>query len=197
MKLYLGEIRAPPLGYKIRPDFPYPEKEGNPHMKTLHQNLLAAALLATMGFAAVAQTSVPTAPSAQRRGPPDAAQMEQHRARMHERMAQRFAELKAKLQISAAQESSWNAWVNGMKPPANRQRPDRATVAAMSTPERIDFMRNMRAQRNTEMDARMDLTKSFYGQLSAAQQKVFDAESAKFMHGPRGGHGKGHHGPRS
>ena len=64
----------------------------------------------------------------------------------------------------------------------------------LTTPQRIDKMRELRSQRMTAMTALMDkrgeATKAFYAALSPDQQKVFDAE-----HKMRGDHhGGGHHG---
>lgn len=166
-------------------------------MKTLHRHLLAAGLLAAVGLGAVAQTQTPPAgpqggPGMMREhGHPDPAKMEQFRARMQERMAQRLAELKQKLAITPAQEGAWTAWTTALKPTPH-QRPDRAEIERLTTPERIDRMRALRAQRSAEMDKRMDATKAFYATLSAEQKKVFDQESLRFL-GGRGGHGR-HHG---
>jgi hypothetical protein len=59
----------------------------------------------------------------------------------------------------------------------------------MSTPERIDRMRQMRAQRAAEMDRKGDATKAFYAQLTPPQQRAFDEISMRFF----GRHGKHHH----
>jgi protein CpxP len=125
----------------------------------------------------------------------DPAQMEQFRARMQERAAKRLGELKQKLAITPAQEGSWNTWTAALKPTAH-QRADRAEFERLTTPERIDRMRAQRAQRNADMDKRMDATKTFYGQLGAEQKKVFDAESMRFLGRGKGGkgHGQGHGG---
>jgi periplasmic protein CpxP/Spy len=170
-------------------------------MKTLQRTLVAAGLLAAFGIGAIAQTQPAPAPAAQsmqgERGRHDPARMEQFRARMQERMAQRLGELKQKLQITGAQEGAWNAWTAAMKPTPH-QRPDRAEFERLTTPERIDRMRAMRAQRGAEMDKRMDATKTFYATLNAEQKKVFDAEGLRFMRGgKRGGMGgHGGHGQR-
>ena len=90
---------------------------------------------------------------------------------------------------AARQEAGWTTYVAALKP--NRaQRPDRAEFAKLSTPERIDRMRELRATRMAEMDKRGDATKTFYATLSADQKKVFDDETAR-----RGHHGQGgrHH----
>jgi periplasmic protein CpxP/Spy len=159
-------------------------------MKSLQRHLIAAGLAAALGVAAIAQAQ-PQTPPAGGPGRHDPAQMEQFRARMQERMAQRLAELKQKLQVTAGQEAAWNAWTAAMKPTPH-QRPERGEFEKLTTPERIDRMRGMRAQRNAEMDKRMDATKSFYSVLNAEQKKTFDAESLRFLRGGKHGMG-GHH----
>jgi periplasmic protein CpxP/Spy len=178
-------------------------------MKSLHRHLLTAGVLAGLGLAAIAQTqTTPTQPPGQdaprmmqgEHGATDPARIERRRARMEERMARRLGELKQKLQISRGQEGAWESWTGAIKPaPMQLQRPDRAAFAAMTTPERIDRIKARRAQRNAEMDKRLDATKAFYAQLTPEQQKVFDQEGLRFargMGGKRGGHGHfwRHHG---
>jgi periplasmic protein CpxP/Spy len=171
-------------------------------MKSLHRHLLTAGLLAGLGLAAVAQTP-PAAPAGQgaphmmqhEHGSMDPARMESMRARMEERMAHRLGELKQKLQISRGQESAWETWTAALKP-THFQRPDRAEFQRLSTPERIDRMKAMRAQHNVETDKRLDATKTFYAQLNPEQQKVFDQQGLRFargMMGGRRGHFGGHH----
>ena len=59
----------------------------------------------------------------------------------------------------------------------------RAEMAKLTTPERIDKMRELRTQRTTEMhaamDKRSDATKAFYATLNPEQKKTFDAETLK------------------
>jgi hypothetical protein len=170
-------------------------------MKSVHRHLLAVGLLASIGFAAVAQPQAPSAPptggpraTQGEHGRMDPARMEQHRARMQERMAARTNALKQKLQITSGQEGAWTSWTSAMKP-VHKQRPDRAEFERLSTPERIDRMRAMRAARAVEADKRGDATKSLYAALSPEQKRVFDTESLRFGrggHGGKGGHG-GHH----
>jgi hypothetical protein len=170
-------------------------------MKSLHRHLLAAGLLASIGFGAYAQVPAsqpaPGAPHMMQgeRGHMDGARAEQFRQRMQERRAQRLAVFKEMLRISPAQEGAWNAWTASLQPGARPQRPNPAEIAHMTTPERIDRMRAMRAERNAEMDRKAEATKAFYAQLSPAQRTVFDAESLKFAHGGHRG-GRGHHGER-
>ena len=166
-------------------------------MKNLSKQILAATLVAAFAAAAGAQTQTPPAA-----GPGPDTGMMGHRhgdgmrgdpAKMRERMERRMAEhqaaLKQKLQLTGAQEGAWTTWTQAMKPPANMQRPNREEFAKLTTPERIDRMRQLRTQRMAEMDKRADATKAFYAQLTPQQQKVFDSEGARFGRG-------GHHGGR-
>lgn len=160
-------------------------------MKPHRRHLLAAGLIAAAGFsAAIAQPSGAPAGGPGR----DPARMEQFRAKMQQRVEQRLGELKQKLAITPAQEGAWAAWTAAVKPTPH-QRPDRAEFQSLTTPERIDRMRALRAQRNAEMDRKMDATKVFYATLNPEQKKTFDAESARMLggghHGHHGGHGRG------
>jgi len=110
-------------------------------------------------------------------------------AKMQARMEQRQAALKAQLKLTAAQEPAWTAFAASYKPPAGMM--DRqaamADLAKLTTPERLDKMKELRAQHMGEMTAAMDkraeATKTFYAVLTPEQQKVFDAQS---MQGSRG-----------
>ena len=162
-------------------------------MKYAHKHIIVAAVLATLGLAASAQTPPPAGPG----GPGQRMEREHHGrmdpARMQERMAKRMGMLKQKLQITSAQEGAWTAYTTALKP-TQFNRPQRGEFDKLTTPERIDRMRAMHAARASEMDKRADATKTFYAALSAEQRKVFDTESARRGH--RGGrhHGKHHMG---
>lgn len=168
-------------------------------MKSLHRHLMTAGLAAVLGIGAFAQaqtpapaspSAAPTAPQAQgERGRMDPARAEQFRARHAERMAKRLDALKQKLQITSAQEGAWNTWTAAMKP-AQFQRGNREEFRNLTTPERIDRMRSLRAQRMAEMDKRGDATKAFYAALNPEQKKVFDQAGAR----SGGGFGGGRHG---
>lgn len=153
--------------------------------------LLLSGLLAVFATAAMAQ-----APAAAD-GKPAMEHRMGHRdpAKMQEMVAKHLAELKTKLAITPAQESAWATFAAAMQPPATRParptRPTREEMAALTTPERIDKLRTLRAQHQSIMDARADATKAFYGVLSADQKKTFDAASLRMMgrHGGKGGHG--------
>jgi curli biogenesis system outer membrane secretion channel CsgG len=159
-------------------------------MKYTHKHLIVAALLAAFGMAADAQTQ--PAPAAPAQGmtarQADPARMQQHMAQMQQRMAKRQAEFKQKLQLSPGQEAAWDTYVAALKPSGNFKRGDRAELARLTTPERIDRMRTHRAERIAAMDRRDDATKTFYGVLTPDQKKVFDDTTAK-----RGQHRQGAH----
>lgn len=154
--------------------------------RTPFKSLVLAGLLATLGATAFAAD----APSP----PPPAAGMAHHDpAKMQEHMQKRQAALKAQLKITAAQEGAWTTFTTSMQPPAKGPRPDKAEFEKLTTPQRIDKMRAMRAERDAEMDKRADATKAFYAALTPEQQKVFDAHAMPRMHGDRDGHDGGHH----
>ena len=164
-------------------------------MKSSFKPLLIAGLLASFGFTAVAQTT-PQQDPMHARGMMHHDRMDP--AKMHELMAKRQAELKAKLKLASNQEGAWAAYVAAMQPPADmathmgaeNRKKMHEEMAALTTPERIDRMRAMKAQRDAEMAKREDATKALYSALSAEQQKVFDANPMR--HGPGGRHHAGH-----
>ena len=176
-----------------------------PHPK----RLFIAAVLAATGALAVAQAPAPVQPAAgdtatqqraapgERRARMDPAQRQQ---RMAERHASRMAELKTQLQITPAQEGAWSAYAAAMQPPADAQRRgprmERGEFDKLTTPQRIDRMQQFSAERQARMQQRGDAIKSFYAQLTPAQQKIYD-ERAMRSHrgeGKRGGPGMRHHG---
>ena len=169
-------------------------------------SLVLAALLATAGASAMAQTApaatAPAPTATTRPAIPPGERMGRHDpAKMQAMMAKRQADMKAKLKITPAQEGAWTSFTAAMQPPANmgrRPTPEqRAEYDKLTTPERIDKMRALRTERMTQMSAAMnkrgDATKTFYAALTPEQQKVFDVEHKK--HTPHGGRGgPGHHG---
>lgn len=106
-------------------------------------------------------------------------------ARMEQMINRQMNDLKAKLKITPQQEGAWTTYTAAMKPSSEMlaKRPDRAELDKLSTPERIDKMKALRAQHAAEMNALMDkrdeATKTFYAQLSPEQKQVFDAEHAR------------------
>jgi periplasmic protein CpxP/Spy len=166
-------------------------------MKPVHKHLVVAACVALLGLSAGAQPAQPAivAPATAAPGPGQHPMMQGHMAHMQQRAAQREAALKQILQIAPAQEGAWNTWIASRRPSANMPRPQRGEFAQLSTPERIDRMRSLRAARIAEMDRRADATKTFYAALTPAQQKSFDALTAsRGWGGHRMGGGEGRHG---
>lgn len=158
-------------------------------MKHPGKHLILAGLLATLALAAGAQapTQAPGQPAA------TAPAQEHHGrfgpARLQERIARRQALLKQKLQVTPAQEAAWTAYAAAMQPPTAFTRPERGEFERLTTPERIDRMRTLRAARAAEIDRRGEATKTFYAALSSEQKKIFDDLSLRRGHG----HGR-HHG---
>jgi protein CpxP len=155
-------------------------------MKTRFKPAVLAALLATSALAVLAQPAGSPPPEGgagmhHRHSP-------EQRERMKDHMAKRVADLKAKLKLSAEQQGSWNAYLAAMKPATPSAPPKREDIAKLSTPERLDKMRELRLQRDTELDKRDAATRSFYGALNPEQKKVFDEQTLRHLHahGPRG-----------
>ena len=141
-------------------------------LKSSIRPLVLLSLMAGVGLPSFAQT-----PAEQTKG---------HHGMMHERdpakrqemMVKRQAELKAQLQLTAAQEPAWNTFIASMRPGVDRAAL-RAEMEKLSEAERRDKMKALRAQREANVGA-------FYAVLSADQKKVFD-EQRKHK-----GHGRGH-----
>jgi protein CpxP len=146
-------------------------------MKITHRLLITASLLASLASTAFAQT--PPTPASDALRP---ARMEKMHQRMAERHHKHLNELKAKLQLQAGQDASWTAFEQAMQAPSQAlPRPDPAALAKLTTPERIDQMQALKAQRDAHMQKRADATKTFYASLNIDQKKTFDVETARFM----------------
>jgi hypothetical protein len=161
-------------------------------MKSIRTTLIATALMAGLTGLALAQnTSAPT-------DGPRVGRIEKMREHKAERHTQQLTELKSKLNLQAAQEPAWNTFTQSMQHPARMVRPERATFEQMTTPERLDQMQAMKAQRDAHMQQRTEATNAFYATLNTDQKQVFDKETARMMKGSgmyamkhQGGHG--HH----
>ncbi|MBA3774388.1 MAG: Spy/CpxP family protein refolding chaperone [Ramlibacter sp.] len=157
-------------------------------MKFAHKHWLVGAMLTALVAVAGAQSPAPATT-----GAPTAAAGEGHGrhdpAMKQERIAKRLDTLKQKLQLASGQESAWSTYAAALKP-MRGPRPDRAELARLATPERIDRMRALRTERMADMDRRGQATKTFYAALSTDQKKVFDDETAPRAHL---GHGGRHH----
>lgn len=135
----------------------------------------------------------------------DSKNWEERRAQRMEQMTKRHAEhqaqLKSALKITASQEAAWNAYVAGTAPTplANEPGMAREDWNQLTTPQRLDKMQALRAERDAAMAKRIEAVKTFYAALTPEQQKVFDTQAHGGMHraGMKGEHrmgGKGGHG---
>lgn len=165
---------------------------------------LLALVAALAGATAVSAQEPPQAPPAQR-GAWDPAQMrEQMRARMEARHARRLKALHDVLAIRPDQEGAFQAFAASMRRP---ERPagagsremggDRAAMANLPTPERLDRMaqrlQDRTAMRQAAFARRAAATKALYAVLSPDQRRTMDAlPMLRGGHdGRRGGMGKG------
>jgi len=164
-------------------------------MKSIVKPLLLSIALASAGVVAIAQSPA-TGPMTMA-GPRDHGRMDP--AKMQQKRAEHMAELKAKLKLNGAQEGAWAQFVAAMQPPADAGkkmgREDRQKMheqwKTLTTPQRIDRMTAMKAERDAQMRQRTDATLAFYIALSPEQQQVFDANAMRMggmnsHHGMRG-----------
>lgn len=178
------------------------------------KGLVAAALAAAfvgISATAVAQgmggmphgTHAHTMDQAQaQKGPADMSQRHAQRMeRMQKYHAERQAKLKAELKLTAAQEPAWNAYVQRTAPmPRPKPAAAQPDWSQLTTPQRLDQMQALKAERDAQMAQRIEATKSFYAALTPKQQKLFDQQAHSGMHraSMKGEHHKGgkggHHG---
>lgn len=171
---------------------------------------LAATAIATAIAAASITAIAQSGPAAKPQDPPareaqaprhDPQRHAERMQRMQERMAAHQERLKASLQLTPQQEPAWNAFVARTQPQPRPAQPamDREAWAKLSTPERLDRMEALKAERDRNMAQRHEAIRSFYAQLNPAQQKAFDAQRGVGMmragdHGPGMHRHGGHHG---
>ncbi len=175
-------------------------------MKRLNTRHLIVAALAT-AFVGVSATAIAQgmgmspelhAQHMAQRGTPgtttiDPAHIPEMQKKHADRHAARMARLKTELKITPAQEPAWNAFV------ARTAHTPRQPAAAedwsqLTTPQRLDKMQALHAQRTAEMTQRVEATKSFYAALTPEQQKAFDAQRGLQRAGLKGEHRMGGHG---
>jgi len=173
----------------------------------LPRRFVATAVLAALALPTLAQpapASPPAAPAATSATATDARQTRQageQRRDHHERhqarqahQAKRMAALKDQLKLTAAQEPAWATFSTALQPGERTARLDRKDLDKLTTPERIDRMRALRAQHAAEADRRGEATKAFYATLTPEQQKTFDAKASRHHRGGPHGDGEGRHG---
>jgi hypothetical protein len=152
--------------------------------------VMTAALLLGVGLGAHAQNRAQN--PGQIAGQPAPAAV---KARMDERRTARTTALHDILAITPAQEGAWSAYQAATRPvrPDRQRGPSaRAERQDLTTPERLDHMVEQANARHDEMLSRAAATRQFYGQLSPAQKKAFDAlPQVRPGEGRRGGPGAG------
>lgn len=164
----------------------------------------AATAITALSFGALAQNvGAPAQPAPAASASKPQVQAPRHDPQRHaqrmERMQQRIAEhqsrLKDSLQLRPEQETAWNDFLAKIKPaarPAGGERLSRADWAKLSTPQRLDRLDAMKAERDRQMSQRHDAIRQFYAQLTPPQQKAFDAQRGM---GIGGAQHVGHRGP--
>lgn len=165
-------------------------------MKFAHKQLILVSLLASIGIAAQAQTPAPATSATSASSKP--AEMRHHMGdstKMQERHTKRLAALKEKLKLSPSQEADWTTFTSGMPTPTMGARPGHEAMGKLSTPQRLEKMKEMRTEHAAVAEKRAAVVKTFYATLTPEQQKTFDAETHRPRGGAHGGaHGKGGHG---
>ncbi len=157
-------------------------------MKLIRTSLIATGLTLVLAGTALAQAG----PVAGQGMSPS--RMEHMREYKTERHARHLGELKAKLKLDPGQEQAWKNFAETMQAPvAPAARPGRAAFEKLTTPERIEQMQALHAQRDAEMKKRASATQALYAQLNAEQKIAFDAETAGHMQQGRGVHRHGPH----
>ena len=106
--------------------------------------------------------------------------------------AEQVQKLQTALQLTEAQQSDWTSYREALKPALRAKPMDRKSFAKLTTPERIDHMRELRTERNAQAERRAEATKAFYATLTPAQQKTFDAQTLQYGARHHGHHGKQH-----
>lgn len=176
-------------------------------MKPNTTKAVIATVLATafagISITAIAQNASVTADlhaqhMAQRGAPMDPAQQAERHQRMQDSMAERHTarmeRLKAELKLTPAQEAAWKAYVARTEPTPPKASPSQPDWSKLTTPQRMEAMQALHAERSAEMSKRIDATKSFYAQLTPEQQKTFDSQSGLQRAGMKGEHRQGGHG---
>ncbi len=96
------------------------------------------------------------------------------KARQAEVFDQRMKTLHDVLKLSDSQEGAWHDFIGNLKPGERPLRMERSELSKLPTPERLDRMLSMMKERLQNMESHTQAVKSFYAQLTAQQQKIFD-----------------------
>ena len=107
-----------------------------------------------------------------------------------DRQAHMAAHIRDVLQLQPGQEPALQAWLAALQPPPEASaQPKDEHDEAMSTPQRLDHMLAHMDRMRAHMGAVAEATKRFYAQLTAPQQKAFDALAPMMMEHMGGDHG--------
>lgn len=163
-------------------------------MTTLRKSMMIGLLAIGLGTGSMTVWAEKGGPDGGQGRPGHAAQGEHKHSpeRMKQAFERRQQNLHDKLKLDAKQEAAWKSYVDTIRPSAPVARPDRAELARLPAPERMQKMMDRLQEREQKLALRIAATKEFYAVLTPEQQKVFDAE---FMAGRRH-HMRGHHGTR-
>lgn len=149
--------------------------------------VLAAALVGLSASAIAQNTAAPAAdPHAHHKAssggatsPAEPTRRADMRQKMADRHAQHLAQLKAALQLTAAQEPAWKAFIARTEPTPPQAQTAAEDWSKLTTPQRLDRMQALHNERNTALAQRIEATRSFYAQLTPEQQKTFDAQGLR------------------
>lgn len=133
--------------------------------------MLALGLAAAVSSAAFAQEAPPAPPTEGASAPPSPPPRGK---RLH------GGKLKEQLKLTEAQEAAWKQFTDAMHPPAPPAPPaEREDWSKLTTPQRLERIQELADKRHAEMRRRHDAIRTFYGQLTPEQQKIFDAHHAR------------------
>ena len=170
-------------------------------MNTIRKNIVIALTAFGLAAGAAGVQAQTQAPAEGRHGhaltvEQRQAKMAEFKAKRAEKRAERQAKLRDALKLTPAQQPAWDAFVASMTPAQTADRaarPDRAQLASLSAPQRLQMRIERQKQRTARMEARLSALNSFYSVLTPEQRKVFD-EQAKQRRGGRHHRGHGGHG---
>lgn len=137
----------------------------------LKQFAIASALILVSGMAFADHDHEGCRHGHGEKGKFDKTQFQEHRA---QHFAKHQEKLHTMLQLNATQENAWKIFQGQIKPDEKMQRPDFASLDALTTPQRLDKMEAWEKERDARQAQRATATRNFYAQLNDAQKKVFD-----------------------
>ena len=152
-------------------------------MNTLRKSFLIGMTVLGLGTATLA---------AQADEAPMAGDHAQQAGKWQERIAKHEAKLHDKLKLTASQEPAWKTFTASIMPGPMPAHMDRAAIARMTAPERLEKWIAFSKERIGKQEARLASLKTFYAVLTPEQRKVFDDSVPGGQHGPHRGHGMMH-----